>query len=114
MKTYFVAGVTALALMAGSAMAQSGPGTMSRSTTVIKSNHPADPDFKSKKTEKVIDAYGNETVKNETYTRDGNATASSSSTQTTTPDGAVTRQTDQQQTTTPLGQTSTTTRTTTT
>ncbi len=112
MKRVF-AGIAAFALLSGTAMAQQG--VLTDTTTVTRqSTVPAPEGFTSKTTEKVINSSGVETNKVQTYSSGVAGSKSSATTQTATPDGSVTKSTHEERTSTPLGETSATSRTTTT
>jgi len=113
MKMSLVAATASIALITGSAFAQS---TLSDTTTVTHSSTvapvaPVDPTYKSKKTEHVIDNNGVETEKSQTYVRGQNGTSASSSVRTTTPDGYVVNESEEGKTVSPDGSTTTTSRT---
>jgi hypothetical protein len=114
MTKLLVTSVATLAMMSGVAFAQAVPGTMTQSTEIIRSSRPVEPDVKTTTQERMIDDQGNTTVKKQTVTKQGGATASTSTAKTITPDGAVTSQSTEERTTTPFGETHSTTRTVTT
>jgi hypothetical protein len=114
MKKSLVAATVGIAMITGSAFAQStlsDTTTVTHSSTVAPAPAPVDPTFKSKKTEHVIDRNGVETDKSQTYVSGQNGSSASSTVRTTAPDGSVVNESTEGKTVLPNGETTTTSQT---
>jgi hypothetical protein len=110
MTKYFIAGVSAFAMMTGVALAQGVSSDTTTTTTQTTTSPSAPPagSFSATKTQKTIDSTGTETDKTQTYSNGANGSNSKSSSVTTAPDGTLLNMHREERTVSPVGESTTT------
>lgn len=113
MTGYWLASAAAFAMISGVAFAQGAPGgtTETQSTTTTTNSAPVIGSYSASRTQKTIDANGNEIKKSETYESGNGGTSARSSVQTNAPDGSSMNTYRREQSSTTTGNTTTTTKT---
>ena len=112
MTGYWLASAAAFAMISGVAFAQDAPGTTTETQSTTTTNSaPVIGNYSASRTQKTIDANGNEIKKSETYESGNGGTSTRSSVQTNAPDGSSMNTYRREQSNTTTGTTPTTTKT---